>query len=597
MILTTMKKSILFLFLGAILYSCHDNPEDDKPVCSIPIDSRSSDQSSDDMVCGTRNPTTPPPSWYFEPNTRSLGMSSPECLNVYIYIIRDDSNDNRLSLNTVQNQIMDELATYYDGTGIYFHLLGGEYINSEHYNHDYKFNTGSGLDNFFGSIVSKDNALNIYVFTSDSNFPGNLGGVSKDIISNACVISPRALEPNIISHEIGHSLGLYHTHHGTDPNESGIPEYVDGSNSTIAGDYIADTPADPNIWESHVNCTYTITAKDAHGDTYQPNPNNLMSYAHNACKDEFSMMQTVRMHGTIENELQNLLFKETIEGTNHILDNGTYQVNNSTNTINNVVWEITTNYYDVNSNQFISNVTTTNNLTLTINGTNDLIPRLYEISAEVSYSDASYSSQSNALKATNDVTSPYFGTLYWSCGALTNKQSNYTGSTGTIELETNSTKEFTAHKYSDVALFEISNPTIDATGTDVNAIYNGNNTLDLETYDISGPGELQVTVTHNGKEGLPFTIPYIIVDINTLSLDMSENILTISSENPGSQVRTNAVESISSVEILNTSLQTIKYEQFESAPDISMNISDLSSGTYYVKIKYGDRDIYKKLIK
>lgn len=204
---------------------------------------------------------------------------------------------------------------------------------------------------------------------------------------------------------------------------------------------------------------------------------------------------------------------------------------------------------------------------------------------------------SNALKATNDVTSPYFGTLYWSCGTLTNKQSNYTGSTGTIELETNSTKEFTAHKYSDMALFEISNPTIDATGTDVNAIYNGNNTLDLETYDISGPGELQVTVTHNGKEGLPFTIPYIIVDINTLSLDMSGNILTISSENPGSQARTNAVESISSVEILNTSLQTIKYEQFGSAPDISMNISDLSAGTYYVKIKYGDRDIYKKLIK
>ena len=37
------------------------------------------------------------------------------------------------------------------------------------------------------------------------------------------------------SSTIGHCLGLYHTHHGTDPNDGGgTPELVDGSNAKDA---------------------------------------------------------------------------------------------------------------------------------------------------------------------------------------------------------------------------------------------------------------------------------------------------------------------------------------------------------------------------
>lgn len=47
-----------------------------------------------------------------------------------------------------------------------------------------------------------------------------------------------------VSHEIGHCLGLYHTHHGTFSAEGGTPELVNSSNSATAGDYIIDTSAD-----------------------------------------------------------------------------------------------------------------------------------------------------------------------------------------------------------------------------------------------------------------------------------------------------------------------------------------------------------------
>jgi hypothetical protein len=55
---------------------------------------------------------------------------------------------------------------------------------------------------------------------------------------------------SVLSHEMGHCLGLYHTHHGTVTEEGDsfqCPELVNGSNSSTCGDYIADTPADPNI--------------------------------------------------------------------------------------------------------------------------------------------------------------------------------------------------------------------------------------------------------------------------------------------------------------------------------------------------------------
>ena len=56
---------------------------------------------------------------------------------------------------------------------------------------------------------------------------------------------------HVISHEMGHVLNLYHTHHGTIHEDGGdsnqCAELVDGSNSDVCGDYVEDTPADPCI--------------------------------------------------------------------------------------------------------------------------------------------------------------------------------------------------------------------------------------------------------------------------------------------------------------------------------------------------------------
>ncbi len=82
---------------------------------------------------------------------------------------------------------------------------------------------------------------------------------------------------NTLAHEIGHLLGLSHTHDGAIE-----PELVDGSNCSIGGDMLCDTPADPNLSTPGyviAPCQYVGTVTDANGDPYTPLLNNVMSYS------------------------------------------------------------------------------------------------------------------------------------------------------------------------------------------------------------------------------------------------------------------------------------------------------------------------------
>ncbi|MBK6475449.1 MAG: hypothetical protein IPF95_12200 [Flavobacteriales bacterium] len=84
--------------------------------------------------------------------------------------------------------------------------------------------------------------------------------------------------PRVLAHEVGHLLGLPHTHDALFE-----AELVDGSNCTIGGDQICDTPADPNLGLAgmidYANCTYIGTSTDANGDPYMPQTTNIMCYS------------------------------------------------------------------------------------------------------------------------------------------------------------------------------------------------------------------------------------------------------------------------------------------------------------------------------
>lgn len=106
------------------------------------------------------------------------------------------------------------------------------------------------------------------------------------------VIKYPCYNEKVLLHELGHYFNLNHTH-----NDLQGKELVNGSNCSYAGDFICDTPADPNLYNmvSAQNCQYTSSQTDQNGAIYHPNTNNYMSYAPQNCINTFTPQQLQRM--------------------------------------------------------------------------------------------------------------------------------------------------------------------------------------------------------------------------------------------------------------------------------------------------------------
>jgi len=134
-----------------------------------------------------------------------------------------------------------------------------------------------------------DRTINVIVYKGNAG----CGATAKHIYININCIRTFQL---ILAHELGHVLGLPHTH-GLG-NTGVTAELVDGSNCDVAGDQFCDTPADPNLLNkvNANNCNYTGTVKDPNGQSYNPDVSNIMSYSMDACMNSFSNQQFVLWH-------------------------------------------------------------------------------------------------------------------------------------------------------------------------------------------------------------------------------------------------------------------------------------------------------------
>ncbi|WP_167332545.1 M43 family zinc metalloprotease [Bacteroides timonensis] len=302
-----MKKYIVFLTFCFLAIGCSDDRQDQ--IEGIPV--------SEMQICGT--PTPPPPTWFFEAETRNINNMRFYNLYVFIHVVRYSSGSG-LDKEIVSSTIINNLNRDYADTSFSFSLLGSEYIDNDDLNRLPSF-----LITPLFSQNRHSNAIDIYVVSVGRDF--NAAGQAQSIPSTACIIKGNYYKESTVAHEVGHCLGLYHTHHGTSVGESGsgtCAELVDGSNSTTCGDYISDTPADPNIWNG---CTYIGNITDAHGDSYSPSSSNLMSYAGKSCRTQFTLVQNQRMVNTLEhNYVLQAAIKPWINGADFLATSGIYSV-------------------------------------------------------------------------------------------------------------------------------------------------------------------------------------------------------------------------------------------------------------------------------
>lgn len=232
------------------------------------------------------------------------------CVKIYIHVIRRDNGTGGQSIANI-DEALGYLEDAFNPHDIYFWWDNKiNYIdNTTHFNHPPTIMSIDTYDN--------DDGVDIYLFDDNYAHPVTGNGIglasgigidpAKFLVGgswNSGLINMPLVRSHVLSHEMGHVLYLWHTHHGTvaetgDPNQ--CAECVSGYNSTYCGDYINNTPADPNInYNVDVNCSwlglgYDNCVSPFQGNAYTPDELNIMSYTDPFCMAYFSPGQGVRM--------------------------------------------------------------------------------------------------------------------------------------------------------------------------------------------------------------------------------------------------------------------------------------------------------------
>lgn len=386
-------------------------------------------RSSEGIKSKCATPNFIPPVWLF---SRVMNTTTPQYtkanVRIFIHIVRSASGVG--FSNSIATEIINVLNSYYEGSNISFSLSGTEYIDDDRYNSATEKDISSSSYSLFQKNIKTD-AINLYILSDGSQMESY--GVAQKIPSLSAIIKGSRYKTNTVPHEVGHCLGLAHTHKGTYPEEDGVPELVDGSNSAVAGDYITDTPADPRRWNMFGEYAGGDLT-DANGDRYHPDPLNLMS--HNGdYRKTFTQGQIDRIFDFIAHEsfLRNactLSSSTSISGPDYIEDKASYSFDVPSSCILN---------WDVQVKTFTSKTAyTTNNINafgspFTLNNPNsDATSQVFTITAKVTNR---YGSQFKYSRTAYHVKpSAKTGTLTW--GSSSN---NAPGKTGTLNLEKGAT--------------------------------------------------------------------------------------------------------------------------------------------------------------
>ena len=284
--------------------------------------------------CGTPQTRNFPLSQRTITHQNFLNKNEPICFNVFYHIVRQNNGSGGFN-KSLLDDVTEKLNLAFNPHSLNVNYLGFDYIDNTTY---YNIDDSGGNNSEFNALVqinNKPNAVNIYIVNNAVSYAGRANG----ILSQALVIESSWANTQVMSHEVGHCLDLWHTFQGTATNTSGCAEAINGSNCTGCGDYVCDTPADANTGNS---------------GGYTPNMDNIMSYYYPF--DEFSNGQIERVRNAFATSsvLQQIISNSCTIAELSPIDNLCYPTN-KTLTISNIgnnttTWQVSSNVTILSSN-------------------------------------------------------------------------------------------------------------------------------------------------------------------------------------------------------------------------------------------------------
>ncbi len=219
---------------------------------------------------------------------------------IVAHIVQNPSTPSDLDKATVVAAI-NELNRNFAGAHISFDLQSNV-SNTSSIHYLSAIRSDQQFEKTITDPLDVDNTINLYLVQTNSLLAGYtpvLAEDFKDYVNldlNRIFISHKAIkQPATVAHEFGHFFNLQHTF-GNSPLEASTTERLDGSNCQQAGDFICDTPPDPNGQQDCCDCSYLGTTQPTNVE-FNPLTNNFMSYYKYCCRTAFTpgQLRAVKM--------------------------------------------------------------------------------------------------------------------------------------------------------------------------------------------------------------------------------------------------------------------------------------------------------------